>query len=362
MKPRSLGLAVLLVGLSALPGFAASWNPRLAADYLDAREKAWFVWPNATQYSGGVCISCHTGIPYLLVRPGLRRALGEAQPTSWEQGLVDGIRARVDITDPEQFTKKPGFSKNPRAARFVSAESIFAALFLTLDNPASPESERAFNRMWSLQIQDGKDKGSWQWLVTFGDPSSNQQAAFFGACLAAMAVGNTPAEYRHRAGVQEHVAMLVSYLEGERGNQPLFNRLALLWASATLPGILPDTARHALIAETLKKQEADGGWTMESLGPWAEHPQAPPASGSSSYATGFVAFVLQKGGVKPSDPALHRALDWLRAHQDREGGYWAAESMNKTYEAGSMPVQFARDTATAFAALALLEAGDMAKQ
>jgi squalene-hopene/tetraprenyl-beta-curcumene cyclase len=360
MKLSSWGIAVL-AGLTSLPVFGASWNPQLAADFLDAREKAWFVWPNATQYSGGVCISCHTGIPYLLVRPGLRHALGETQRTSWEQGLIDGIRARVDITDPEQFTKKPGFSKNPRAARFISAESIFAALFLTLDNPTSPETERAFQRMWSEQIQDGKDKGAWLWLVTFGDPSSDPQATFFGASLAALAVGSAPAEYRNRSDVHAHVAMLEAYLEGERGNQPLFNRLAEFWTSAKLPGILPDSGQRSVIAETLKKQEADGGWTMQSLGPWEEHPGAPPASGSSSYATGFVAYALQKGGVKPSDPALHRALDWLRAHQDREGGYWAAESMNKTYEAGSMPVQFARDTATAFAALALLEAGDTGK-
>src|ERR1022692_2401143 len=121
MKPRSLWVAVLLVGMSGLPGYGADWNARLAADYLDAREKAWFVWPNATSYTGGPCMSCHTGIPYLLARPLLRRALGEAQPTSWEQGLVSGIRARVDITEPARFSKNPGFPENPRAARFISA-------------------------------------------------------------------------------------------------------------------------------------------------------------------------------------------------------------------------------------------------
>jgi squalene-hopene/tetraprenyl-beta-curcumene cyclase len=361
MKPRSLRVTILLMGLSSLPGFAAGWSPRLAADYLDTREKAWFVWPNAISYTGGPCISCHTGIPYLLVRPLLRSALGETRPTSWERDLVSGIRARVDITEPGPFSKNPKFPENPRAERFISAESIFAALFLTLDSPGSPETERAFKRMWSLQVQDGADKGAWKWLVTFGDPSSNPQATFFGASLATLAVANTSAEYRNRADVRAHVAMLAAYLEKERGNQPLFSRLALLWTSAKLPGILPDSARRSLIAEALRKQEADGGWTMESLGPWAEHPQAPATTGSSSYATGFAAFALQKGGVERSDPALNRALDWLRAHQDREGGYWAAESMNKPYDPGTMMVQFARDTATAFAALALLESGDTGK-
>jgi hypothetical protein len=31
-----------------------------------------------------------------------------------------------------------------------------------------------------------------------------------------------------------------------------------------------------------------------------------------------------------------RGLEWLAAHQDREGGFWTAHSMNKTYPAGSM--------------------------
>ncbi len=360
MKPACARGIVLMVAFSGL-GFGADWSPRLAADYLDGREKAWFEWRNAIQYAGGPCISCHTGIPYLMARPRLRQTLHETQPTSWEQGLIGGVRARVDITDPAQFSKNPGFINNPRAARFVSAESIFAALLLTLDNPASPEVPRAFDRMWSMQLKDGADQGAWQWLVTFGDPSSNPEATYFGASLAAMAVASAPAEYRKRADVQGHVASLAAYFESHLENQPLYNRLSLLWASSKLPSILPAAAQRSLIDQTLKKQEADGGWKMESLGPWAAHPEAPPSSGSSSYATGYVALTLQKAGMKPSNPALARALTWLRTHQDPQAGYWEAQSMNKTFDAGSMMVQFARDTATAYAALALLEAGDAGK-
>jgi squalene-hopene/tetraprenyl-beta-curcumene cyclase len=354
-------IKILCLGaLTVLPALCGDWSPRLAADYLDGRQKEWSVWKNSTTTAGSPgapCMSCHTGIGYLLVRPGLRRVLGEGegQPTSYEQGLVGGLRARVDWTDPLKF------SKNERAPRFLSAESIFASLFLTLDKPGSADSERAFNRMWSLQIQDGKDKGAWPWLITFGDPWSSPEATFYGATLAALAVGNAPAEYRRRAEVREHVASLVSYFQAELPNQPLHNRLSLLWASTKWPEVLPDHARHSLIAETLKKQEADGGWTMASLGPWKEHPDAPPASGSNSYATGFTAFMLQKAGVKPSDPAMARALAWLRSHQDRQAGYWAADSMNKKYPPDTMLVQFTRDAATEYAALALLEAGDTGK-
>jgi hypothetical protein len=54
---------------------------------------------------------------------------------------------------------------------------------------------------------------------------------------------------------------------------------------------------------------------------------------------------------------MSRALAWLKSHQDQESGAWHADSMNKRYPADSMQVLFMQDAATAFASLALLEAG-----
>ena len=71
------------------------------------------------------------------------------------------------------------------------------------------------------------------------------------------------------------------------------------------------------------------------------------------FATGLVSFVLERAGVKMSHPELKKALAWLRGHQDREKGYWAADSLNHKYEAKSMMEGFMRDAATAYAILAL---------
>src|SRR5216684_4268311 len=87
--------SIAAVVLAAAPCYCGDWSPRLAADYLDSRQKEWFAWP-AAKSAGGPCVSCHTGVTYLLVRPGLRRALGESGPTSYEKGLVDGLRSRVE--------------------------------------------------------------------------------------------------------------------------------------------------------------------------------------------------------------------------------------------------------------------------
>src|SRR6266700_3789503 len=70
------------------------WNPALAAAYLDARQEAWFAWPRA-QSPDGPCISCHTGMPYLLARPALRKLLHENTPTMYEQGLLHRLDSRA---------------------------------------------------------------------------------------------------------------------------------------------------------------------------------------------------------------------------------------------------------------------------
>lgn len=164
-----------------------------------------------------------------------------------------------------------------------------------------------------------------------------------------MAAGNAPAD---QPGLQE----LRSYLSTEQAKQPLQNRLMLLWASTKMPDLLSSSERKKLLDEVFGLQQADGGWTLDSLGPWKPHAAAIPSIGSDSYATAFTAFIVQESGLPSADPRVARALDWLRSHQNRESGAWAAHSMNKQYKDGSMEQRFVQDTATAFAAMALVKA------
>src|SRR5947207_2658929 len=99
------------LALLSMPAFCGDWNPRLAADFLDARQKDWFAWKVAA-VPGGPCISCHTNLTYLVARPALRRALGEKQPISYETDLIAAVRTRA-AQDPaanmfQGFTKEPG--------------------------------------------------------------------------------------------------------------------------------------------------------------------------------------------------------------------------------------------------------------
>ena len=326
------------------PSLYADWSPELAARYLDARQKEWFSWKPAAS-ADGPCVSCHTGMTYLLARPALRRALKESEPTMYERGLLDRLRANVGA--------KP-------AGALQGVETIFSALFLSREdarNTMSAHTQKALDQLWTLQSAEGPTKGAWRWYAANLDPWENPESGYYGASLAALALGHTPAEYRDRANVRESVASLTTYLANPPAPPRLHDRLALLWASSTLPTVLSVAAQRALVAETFAKQQADGGWTLESLGPWITHTDPPPAAGSNAYATAFATFALHRSGVAPSHAGLARAFAWLQSHQDPKTGAWPAVSMNKRYPASSMESLFMQDAATAFAALALIEAG-----
>ncbi len=262
----------------------------------------------------------------------LRGLLNEPSATTYETGLKSGLSARVDKRNRSDGT---------------GVEAVLSALVL------GPESQKAFDRLWALQIIEGPAKGAWPWYNLDLKPWEMPQSKFYGATLAALAVGNTAASYRDGADVREHVGALLSYLRNEMANQSLHNRLMLLWASTKLPEALPGEMRQQIVDEVLRKQQADGGWTMASLGPFGAHPEAPPSSGSNSYATALAGFVLEEAGLPMSDRRIVKATDWLKAHQDSQSGSWPAESMNHKYGAGSMEARFMRDAATGFAVLAL---------
>jgi hypothetical protein len=312
-------------GLLALAARGADWDPRLAAQFLDSRQKEWFVWPRANA-AAKPCVSCHTGVTYLLARPALRKALGENTPTGYETGLLASLRSRLDKKEP---ANSPG----------LGVESIFAARFLATGD--------AYDRMWALQIHEGAGKGAWNWFALDRDPWEMPESQFYGAAMAAMAV---PVKDHGRPEAQE----LVAYLRREQAAQSLHNRLMLVWASAVFPDVLPAAARSAIVDEVWKKQQGDGSWTMDALGPFQAHAKAPHVEGGNAYATAFAAYAMQQGGGDAANPKLARALAWLRTRQDPECGCWQAVSMNEEYEAGSIPSKFMADAATSFAVLALL--------
>jgi squalene-hopene/tetraprenyl-beta-curcumene cyclase len=333
-----------------------SWNPKAAAAYLDERQNWWFGYPSA-QREGTACVSCHTTLPFALARPALRPHVNERGPSATEAKLIDDVVKRVrawkDVAPyyPDQTRGLPKTAES-RGTEAILNVSILARRDAG-NHTLSQDLRLAFANLWALQMRTGELTGAWAWLYFRLEPWEGASSAYFGATLAAAAVGMAPGGYAASPEIQGNVELLRGYLAKQLERQPVFNRLMLLWASAKLPGLLTSPQRAALLAEAFSQQQADGGWSMSSLGPWQRTDGSAQETLSDGYATGLAAFALQQAGVSPADPRIQKGLQWLVDHQDAATGRWTATSLNRQRDSASDAARFMNDAATAYAVLAL---------
>jgi squalene-hopene/tetraprenyl-beta-curcumene cyclase len=387
MKTMTFGASAVVMcfaaSLFAIRAHAAadastSWNPRAAAAYLDQRQGWWMTWPTAARDHDTFCVSCHTAVPYALARPALRAALGETGPSADEMKLLDNVTKRVRlwkevapfypwrisagrmvlgwVADYAAVLTAPS-SRPTKASQSRGTEAILNALILASRDARtgtlSDDARHAFDNLWSLQLKTGELAGAWPWLNLRNEPWESAGSPYFGAALAAVAVGTAPNDYLSRPDIQEGLKLLRAYLKRGDRTEHLFNRVMLLWASTKMPGLLGPDRQQAIIAAVLSKQQDDGGWSLSSLAPWKRIDGTPLNPKSDGYATGLITLVLQAAGVSRVQPKLKRALSWLVQHQDRSSGAWSASSLNLERDAASNVGRFMNDAATAFAVLAL---------
>jgi squalene-hopene/tetraprenyl-beta-curcumene cyclase len=342
---------------------ANSWDPKAAAAYLDRRQAWWMEWPRAQRDHETFCVSCHTAVPYALSRSALRMALAEQAPSSNERRLLDSVSKRVRLwKEVEPFYKDA--DRGPyKSVESRGTESVLNALILSSrdaqSGQLSNDGHTAFENMWAEQQIAGKQKGAWLWLRFNNEPWEADDSDYFGATLAAVAIGMAPENYRATPEVQTSLRLLREYLNREFAAQTSINRVLLLWGAAKLPGLLEPDRQKAIIGELLEKQQADGGWSLSSLsGGWKRADGTSQATTSDGYATGLITLVLQRAGISPENAKLQRGLAWLTANQDRTEGSWAADSLNKSRENHISPqtALFMNDAATSYAVLSLTAA------
>ena len=381
----TIGLTTVLIGLTA-PGVApqdypagrSSWNRESAARYLDERMDAWFAKAKKLQTGQRLtaCVSCHTTVPYVLSRSVLRRATHVSRATPQEVRVLEEATRRVETYGAHQ----PLYDSNERKkTESRGTEAVLNALILARADAeqnrrdASEPTRKAFRRLWETQRSDG----AWDWLDFGLEPFESVDAAYYGATLAALAIGTVPAYSPSRAtDATVGIDKLRGYLNEKYPQQSLFNRAWVLLASTRLKDLLTRARREALIAELQSRQQGDGGWSLQTLGPWRwSRPAAPfRAPGrldasllakSDGYATGLIVYTLREAGLPIDHPAVRKGLQWLRANQqDVQVGQrirpaWRAYSINYDREHGGeegepWPRMFMSDAASAFAVLALV--------
>jgi squalene-hopene/tetraprenyl-beta-curcumene cyclase len=333
-----------------LPG----WKAAEAGRYLDERAEVW------SKHAS--CVSCHTGLPYALGRPALRKLVGAEAPSEQETRLLARIRLRV-ANWKKLDTKEFGLyydDNDTRKKQSWGTEAVFNAVILAFDDryqgrsSPSEATRQAFAHLWRTQAESGDNKGTWEWLDFHEAPWGDAEARYFGAALAAIAVGTAPGYYTPGADADTdaRVMLLRGYLKDGLRRQNLHNRAWGLWAAAEVEGILTEAEQKKVIEELLDKQQDDGGWSLPSLGTWVRSDRTAQETSSDGYATGLVLHVLQTAGAPKGDVKVAKGLAWLKRNQAATGA-WRSASVVKKRDPASHPGKFMSDAATAFAVLAL---------
>ncbi|HEX4167364.1 MAG TPA: hypothetical protein VHZ55_18010 [Bryobacteraceae bacterium] len=334
------------------------WSRASAAHYLDQREVWWQSWPSAQRDHGTTCVSCHTVVPYALSRPALRKSLGEEQ-SAVERTMFERVEKRVKLwNEVEPFYKDATDGPN-KSAESRSTESVLNALILSAYDAQQGHlrdvTRSAFDAAWSLQLRDGPEAGAWRWQVFHLAPWESAESQYQGAAFLALAVGMAPDGYRNEEKIASNVQLLRSYLAREYDEQPLLNKVVLLWASAKLPALITARERDALVTAVLAKQRQDGGWCLSTLGSWVRKDHSPLDDTSDGYATGLVTLALEESRMPSNQSAVTNGLAWLVSHQDRVDGPWHTSSLNKKRDPTTDIGRFMSDAATGYAVLALEE-------
>jgi len=354
---------------------SGNWEREDAAKYLDDRMDIWFA--NAKKLRTGqtetMCVSCHTTVPYIIARPALRRAMQINAATSQEVRLIEETTRRVENYSTRQLLYDHNESKKieSRGTEVVLNALILASADAAQNRrvPGGPTQE-ALKQLWEMQRSDGV----WDWLNFGLEPFESSDGAYYGATLAAIAVGTVPGSPESEK--EAKVERMRSYLKEKYGSQNLFNRAWMLLASARLNGLLTKEQRDAFLTEIQSRQRDDGGWALKSLGPWGWNkmvaPFRPPGTlddsllaQSDGYATGLIVYALREAGFPANHPTIKKGLIWLRSNQhevlisEHAWQAWRAHSLNYDREHGGEKGEpwrrmFMSDSATAFAALALI--------
>jgi squalene-hopene/tetraprenyl-beta-curcumene cyclase len=370
----ALTICLVAAGMASCSGSAPkvsnSWDPKAAAAYLDYRAEWWMEWTGSARDHGTFCISCHTALPYALSRPALRPALAEQGSTATERKLIDNVTKRVRLwNDIGPYYSDPGYAGKADESR--GTESVLNALVLASHDAQSgrlsDDTRAAFDHMWAQQQTIGDDRGAWHWLQFDQEPWEANDSPYYGAALAAMAVGTAPESYGSSPEIQNHLQLLREYLNRRSAAQSTINRAFLLWASTKLPGLRREQQK-AIVNEVLSKQQADGGWRLASLtwtwnswslhglvNMWIREDGTPMDGKSDGVATGLITLALQEAGVSRDNAQLKHGLSWLMSNQNAAEGFWPASSVNKRRHLSSDTGRFMSDGATAYAVLALTD-------
>jgi len=333
---------------------ATPYNRLTAASYLDSREVWWQQWPHARRDHGTICISCHTQVPYAMVRPTLQHLLGETAMPATEKIMMDNVENRVT-----HWSEMLPFYSDEAAQSHATEAVQNAIILVNVDEQQGhlrTVTRTALDNTWALQEKSGRLAGGWVWQNFDLGPWESEESGYQGAALFLLTVESAPDHYAHEAGVREPMQRLEGFLHAHYAEQPVLNQMYVLWASGKVPALMAEPERAELLQQIHNLQKPDGGWCLSSIDKRERQDDTQQSTEADGYATGLAILALDAAGTSHRDPAIARGVQWLETNQNKTG-MWVATSINKQRDLDSEAGKFMSDTATAYAILALQKAG-----
>ena len=274
------------------------------------------------------CSTCHTVVHNLMVQPLL--------PPGGAKEETKFIRAQV-----MSYLKEPR-NPPPDGVQFGAAASAFAVNDALSGAGMTDDTRELFEHLWKIQGEDGSLRYSTANLLPF--PSRNGR---YVEMLVALGAGYLPKEYLSSPGPAAGMSRLRHFIR-QHFPESLHDQAFLLWASVRTSGLLSSAEADRIRADLVRRQNADGGWTLPALGRWPRLDGAPndPNGPSDGYATGLVTLALCESGHGASRPVA-RALTCLDRNQ-RVSGRWYTRSLYSDRFQG-----YLSNMATAYAMMAL---------
>jgi squalene-hopene/tetraprenyl-beta-curcumene cyclase len=292
---------------------------RRAVSYLDGRQDDWSRFAKSQRGEGAdktSCVSCHTGISYILARPELRRFAAKPGPAAAEERTIAAVSLRVEHwaeLDSRRFQLMYD-SDDDKKAESRGTEAVVNVLILARDDARgrkapSSATRTALQHLWKTQTTEGSDAGSWDWLNFGLQPWEGDGSRVFGAALAAIAVGSAPGylDQELDEAASRGVRSLRDYLRRRLPDESLYNRIWILEASTTWKDLLSADQKRQVIDQLLAARRADGGWSLASLGNFKRVDGTPQVQDSDGYATGLAVLRCFAPDRPPRGPRWPRA-------------------------------------------------------
>jgi squalene-hopene/tetraprenyl-beta-curcumene cyclase len=317
--------------ISAKEPVRKSFSAKQAAYYLDTASLNW--------QKNRKCVTCHTNMAYLMVRPAL------------DSTLKNSGEVREFFESYYLSRWKAGKRMPPTGAyEPVVVSTALAFNDTQTTGKLSRVTRNTFDVMWSTQ----RDGGGWDWAKCGWAPMEIDD--HYGVTLAALAVGIAPENYANTETAKAGLQKIREYL---KNNPPrsLHHRIMITWAALRVDDLMSSQMQADVLEQVLNKQLPDGGWSTPALlRDWKEFVRKDgkehDINHSDAYATGLAIVLARELGIPATDDRLKNGITWLKANQ-RESGKWFTRSPSKDSR------HYFTNFGSAFAILALQACGEL---